>query len=47
MTDSAAPTAATDTEDFTFTINAGPVGVTPIADIQGSTGDHRRSTARP
>ena len=36
MTDSAAPTAATDTEAFTFTINAAPVGVTPIADIQGT-----------
>ena len=35
-TDSAAPTAATDTEDFTFTINPAPAGVTPIADIQGT-----------
>ena len=35
-TDSAAPTPATDSETFTFTINAAPVGVTPIADIQGT-----------
>ena len=35
-TDSAAPTPATDTEDFTFTIDPAPVGVTPIADIQGT-----------
>ena len=35
-TDSAAPTAGSDTEAFTFQVNAAPVGVTPIADIQGT-----------
>ena len=44
VTDSAgAP--ATDTENFTWTVNAAPVGVTPIADIQG-TGRPRRWPAR-
>ncbi len=37
MTDGALPTAGTDTESFTWFVNAAGV-VTPIADIQGSTG---------
>ena len=36
VTDAASPTPATDTASFTFTVNAAPVGVTPIADIQGT-----------
>ncbi|HCB06553.1 MAG TPA: hypothetical protein DEQ43_20315 [Nocardioides bacterium] len=35
-TDSATPTAGADTEEFTFTVDPAPVGVTPIAEIQGS-----------
>ena len=37
VTDGALPTAGTDTESFTWFVNAAGV-VTPIADIQGSTG---------
>ncbi len=38
MTDSSVPTPATTTVSFTFTVNAASAGVTPIADIQGSSG---------
>ena len=37
VTDSAAPTAGTDTESFTWFVNTAGV-VTPIADLQGATG---------